>query len=166
VFFFVDETGHTGSNLFDPQQHTLYYGVLSSKVNLDAVVESRLTALRRLLGVPRIHASEVGNAGLVQIVPDLLEIQSRFDARFDLYWLRKTDFAVICFFDQVFDQGLNPAIPWNGYWTPLRYVLLLKVAYLFDEELLEAAWSARLDLADESAARTIVLICETHCCPR
>jgi len=30
MFFYVDESGHTGTNLFDPNQPVLYYGVLSS----------------------------------------------------------------------------------------------------------------------------------------
>lgn len=40
MFFYVDESGHTGPNLFDENQPILYYGVLSSKINLDAAAES------------------------------------------------------------------------------------------------------------------------------
>ena len=35
--FYVDETGHTGPNLFDRTQRVLSYGVLSSPDDLDKV---------------------------------------------------------------------------------------------------------------------------------
>jgi hypothetical protein len=35
MYFYVDESGQTGLNLFDENQPYLYYGVLSSKTNLE-----------------------------------------------------------------------------------------------------------------------------------
>jgi hypothetical protein len=55
MYLYVDEGGHTGTNLFDPEQPMLYYGVLSSTRNV--------------------------------------------------YRVSKPNHAIICFFDQVFDQG-------------------------------------------------------------
>ena len=46
MFFYVDESGHTGSELFDATQPVLYYGVISSDVNLDVLAEERLAPLR------------------------------------------------------------------------------------------------------------------------
>ena len=37
MFFFVDESGHTGANLFDAAQPKLYYGLLSSAVFVEAI---------------------------------------------------------------------------------------------------------------------------------
>jgi hypothetical protein len=51
LYFYVDESGHTGPNLFDENQPILYYGVLSSKINLDAAAESRVKKIRKKLGV-------------------------------------------------------------------------------------------------------------------
>jgi len=161
LYFYVDESGHTGTNLFDENQPVLYYGILSSKVNLDVLAESELSILRARLGVKRLHASELGNGGLVQIVDDLINLQKKYDLRFDIYRIAKPDHALICFFDQVFDQGLNPAITWSAYWTPLRYVLLLKLASLFDEDILKIAWSARIELNDEKANADLIEVCRT-----
>jgi hypothetical protein len=160
VFFFVDESGHTGANLFDSEQPTLYYGVLSSSNHLDYVAEHLLVPLRNKLGVDRLHAAELGNGELVKIADKLASIQKRFRLRFDLYSVKKCDHAVISFFDQVFDHGVNPAITWTGYWTPLRYPLLLKVAYLFDDGLARRAWSARTKTDDKAAASELVAVCE------
>lgn len=159
MYFYVDESGHTGANLFDEAQPMLYYGVLSSKVNVDLLAEPSIAHLRKKLGVNRLHANELGNGPLVKIAQDIVRIQKQLDFRFDLYRVRKPDHAIICFFDQVFDQGLNPAMTWTGYWTPLRYVLLLKIASLFDENLARCAWAARINLKDDAAQKNLVEIC-------
>lgn len=35
MYCYVDESGNTGSNLFDEAQPALFYGVLTSKLDLD-----------------------------------------------------------------------------------------------------------------------------------
>lgn len=159
MYFYVDESGHTGPNLFDTAQPMLYYGVLSSRMNLDVVAEYELSALRRRLKVPRLHAAELGVGKLVSVVPEVAQLASRLDMRFDVYRVAKPDHAVICFFDQVFDQGVNPAVAWAGYWTPMRYVLLLKLASLFDEELAKKAWVARIEPKDQLALPVLLEVC-------
>lgn len=161
MFFHVDESGHTGANLFDEAQPMLYYGVMSSGVNVDILAESRLASLRKRLGVARLHASELGNGSLASVAGDIVAIQKSFSIRFDLYRVAKPDHAIICFFDQVFDQGMNPAMTWTGYWTPLRYVLLLKVASLFDEDIAKLAWDARICVDDNAAHAGMQKVCRT-----
>jgi hypothetical protein len=160
LYFYVDESGHTGANLFDDAQPMLYYGVLSAKVNVDVLAESALSSLRKKLGVPRLHAAEIGNVRLASISEDLVQIQKKLDFRMDVYRVAKPDHAVICFFDQVFDQGMNPAVTWTGYWTPLRYVLLLKLASLFDEQLARIAWEARTCPDDLKAHAGMREVCQ------
>ena len=159
MYIYVDESGNTGANIFDPAQPVLFYGVLSSAVSVDVLAERRLARLRRRLGVQRLHANELRNEGLSSVAEDLLTIQKKLDLRFDFYRVRKIDHAAICFFDQVFDQGVNPAVPWHAYWTPLRYLLLMKVRFLFDEDLLRDAWEARLTINDDKAERILQSVC-------
>jgi hypothetical protein len=160
MFFFVDESGHTGANLFDENQPVLYYGVLSAKTNIDVLAEPIVRTARRRRGVERLHASELGLGGLVQISECLVAIQKKYQPRFDIYRVAKADHAIICFFDQVFDQGMNPAMTWTGYWTPLRYMLLVKLASLFDEDLAKRAWKARIDTNDATAESELVYVCQ------
>ena len=159
LFFYVDESGHTGPNLFDENQPMLYYGVLSSKVNVDLLAEEAVGRLRKALCVPRLHAAELGNGALSKIAADLAQIQKRLGFVFDVYRVAKPDHAIICFFDQVFDQGMNPAVTWASYWTPLRYILLLKVASLFDEEMAKQAWRARIEVDDATAQLGMITVC-------
>ncbi len=139
----------------------LFYGVLSSPVNLDLIAETRFQKLRKQLGVERLHAAELGNDKLATIASDLMAIQKSCSIRFDLYRVAKPDHAIICFFDQVFDHGVNPAITWTGYWTPMRYVMLLKLAHLFDEDLAKLAWTARIELNKEKANAMLVQLCKS-----
>jgi hypothetical protein len=161
MFFFTDESGHTGANLFDENQPILYYGVLASKLNLDVLAEKRLAKLRKKLKVDRLHANVLGNGGIVEIIDDLLKIHKEFKIKFDIFSIVKADHALISFFDQVFDQGLNPAVTWTAYWTPLRYMLLLKLSYLFEEETLKKAWEARIERNDSKSEKLLSEICET-----
>ena len=160
MYFYVDESGNTGNNLFDENQPFLYYGLLASRKDLDIVAKTHLQRMRKKLQVDRLHANELGNKGIAVIVEDLIRLQEQYDIRFDMYKINKVDHAAICFFDQVFDSGMNPAVPWTAYWTPLRYFLLGKVAYLFDDELIRESWSARIELNDIKAEKCLVKICK------
>ena len=163
IFFFVDESGHTGANLFDLDQPFLYYGVLSSKFNIEVSASSAFKVMRTHLGVERLHAAELGMGGLVELGPVLIQLENSLDLNFDFYIVSKVDHAMICFFDQVFDQGINPAVPWSSYWTPLRYILLLTVASLFDDELLKKAWKSRIEIRDKYAQDDLVQVCQILC---
>jgi hypothetical protein len=79
--------------------------------------------------------------------------------RFSLLKVTKPDHSIICFFDQVFDSGMNKAVPWHHYFTPLRYILVFKVAYLFDEALAKDAWKARRERNTARAAQMLTKLC-------
>lgn len=160
MFFYVDESGHTGSELFDAAQPVLHYGVISSNVNLDVLAEERLAPLRKRLNVDRLHASQLGVGKLVTIAKELVAMQRKLALRFDLYRVNKPDHAVICFYDQVFDQAMNPAVTWTSYWTPMRYILLLKLASLFEEDDARLAWSARTDTNRGRANGKLIEVCQ------
>lgn len=159
MYCFIDESGNTGLELFDANQPILYYGLLTAQVNLDIVAEPLLKELRQSLGVKRIHANELGVARLTNIADKLVWFSKKNDLRFSLLKVVKPDHAIICFFDQVFDSGLNKAVPWHHYFTPLRYVLVFKVAHLFDEALAKDAWRARREQNTARAAQMLTKLC-------
>lgn len=160
MYFYVDESGHTGLNLFDENQPVLYYGVITSTSDLEDEASPSVAIMREKLGVGRLHANHLGVGKLTTIADDLLGVVKAHGITFDLLKVMKPDYALMSFFDQVFDQGLNPAVPWNWYWTPLKYVLLFNVVGLFDLELLKAAWVARVNTCDAQANEQFVKICE------
>ncbi|MBA6140749.1 MULTISPECIES: DUF3800 domain-containing protein [Pseudomonas] len=164
MYFYVDESGQTGLNLFDPQQPILYYGVLSSPHNVDEVANDEIQELRERFGVARLHSSELGMGRLTSIASELSALQAKLDLTIDIYRISKPDHALISFFDQLFDQGLNKAVPWSAYWTPLRFVVLAKLAYLFDEDLIKLARKARIEKKTEKANTILQEVCNTLLC--
>lgn len=141
MFFHADESGNTGNNLFDPNQPRLSYGLLSSKTNVDALGVQLHKEMVRRVGVPALHANELGIDRLSTIAPLLCELQRKMRFCFDYYYIVKPDFAVTKLFEAVFDAGLNKAVRWDAYWTPLRFVLLFKLNELLDESILKQAWT-------------------------
>lgn len=159
MYFYVDESGQTGHNLFDEHQPMLYYGVCSSRLNLGVLLKPHIAALAKKFGWEELHANELGVRELTKAAPTIERLIKEYRINFDIYRIAKIDFALICFFDQVFDQGVNPAMTWSGYWSPMRYVLLLKLSALFDGDLLKRAWNSRIDLKSSRAEAELVLIC-------
>lgn len=140
MFFHIDEAGNTGNNLFDPNQPRLSYGLLSSRTNADALCEPIHRKIKRKIGEEQIHANVLGVGGLTEIVPELMKIQNKMGFNFDYYFVEKPAYALVAFFEAVFDAGINEAVKWEYYWTPLRFVLIHKLAVLFDEDLLSRSW--------------------------
>lgn len=79
MYFYVDESGHTGTELFDEHQPVLAYGVLSSRYNLDVLAEDTLAKVRQRLGVDRLHANELRLPTLDSIAVDIFALQKRLD---------------------------------------------------------------------------------------
>lgn len=159
MYYFIDESGNTGLELFDPNQPILYYGVLSAQANLDVIAQPLLKELHQSLGVNRIHANDLGVSRLTPVAEKLARFSKKNDLRFSLLKVAKRDHAIICFFDQVFDSGMNKAVPWHHYFTPLRYVSLFKVAHLFDEGLAKDAWKARREHNPARCAQIFTRLC-------
>lgn len=140
MFYHVDESGNTGNNLFDPNQPRLSYGVLSSATNVDVRCVEIHRRIEQTIGDDIIHANVLGIERLRKIVPELLSIQDKMKFDFDYYFIDKTAYALVVFFDAVFDAGLNEAVKWDVYWTPMRYLMIHKLSALFDEDLLKESW--------------------------
>lgn len=141
MFFHIDESGNTGNNLFDKNQPVLSYGVLSSNLNVDALGQKYHNKMLRELDTNSLHANILGVDKLSKITPLLLELQKHINFRFDYYDIDKISYALVIFFDAVFDAGINPAVKWDLYWTPLRFPFIYKLSSLFDEELLQESWN-------------------------
>lgn len=161
MFFYIDEAGHSGNNLFDDNQPVLSYGVLSSKTNLDLLATGIHAAILRTIGEPSLHANKLGLEGLRAIGGQLMALHRQFQLHFDYYFVDKRSFALVTFFNAVFDAGLNEAVKWDWYWTPLRFPVIAALDTLADERMLRESWSLclvpRADLPNE-AARIVELL--------
>ena len=73
IHCYIDESGHTGANLFDPVQPIFYTGAVISCFDFDARYPTLLEDISRPHGLPRFHANELG---LKKLQPHLSKIQS------------------------------------------------------------------------------------------
>ena len=140
MFFHIDESGNTGNNLFDKDQPVLSYGVLSSKTNIDVLGERIYNKILLKVGEDAIHANVLGVSRLTEISPLLHELHRKIKFKFDYYFIDKYSYALVKFFDSVFDAGLNEAVKWDHYWTPFRYLIIHELSLILDEELLKESW--------------------------
>lgn len=161
MFIYVDESGHSGAQIFKDikAQPNMYYGVMTSKVDLSVEITDALIGMRKILEVDRIHASALGNPSLVRIAPQLLKIQNELGLVFDFYILKKRAHAEFCFFDQVFDSGNNKAIPHVVYFSPFRYLLILELSRMFNDANAERAWNIRIALDDDKVNQELSVLC-------
>ena len=143
MFFFVDESGNTGNNLFDASQPVLCYGTLSSKQNPDVLAKRDHAAMLRKLGVPCLHANELGLSRLSRLAPALIRLQKRFDFRFDYWYMHKPTYALSTLFEAIFDFERNRALKWEKDRAPFALPVFRELSLLCDEEVLKKAWSLR-----------------------
>ncbi len=73
----------------------------------------------------------LGMESLVKILKDVEFIKKRYNLCFDSNRVAKADHALISFFDQVFDQGVNPAVPWLSYWYSNALCVAFKAILTF-----------------------------------
>lgn len=140
MYFHIDESGNTGNNLFDPNQRRLSYGLLSSRTNVDALGQKMHQRMLGIVGADALHANNLGVEKLTRIAPLLAGLQEKMKFDFDYYFIDKPTYALVLLFDAIFDAGLNEAVKWDSYWTPLRFVLIHKLGSILDEPLLREAW--------------------------
>jgi hypothetical protein len=72
MFFYIDESGNTGNNLFDSAQPVPSYGLLSCATNVDILARGIHKKMLARLGVSQLHANELREEGLVKIADLLL----------------------------------------------------------------------------------------------
>ena len=140
MFFHIDESGNTGNNLFDLQQPRLSYGLLSSRTNVDALGLDIHKAMLKKLDVPELHAADLGFGGLEEIASLLMQLQQKMKFDFDYYFIDKRDYALVHLFEAIFDAGINEAVPWIVYWTPMRFLYIAALSSIIDDEILKKSW--------------------------
>ena len=140
---YIDESGNTGVNLFDPTQLFFQNAAMSSMVDFDEVFHNRVQRMADRLGVACLHGNELGVDGVEQIAGNVAELIEFSQVRFYFAAVNKRDVAAIKFYDAIFDPGENPAAPTLSYGIrALKFTLLFKFLYLLDEGDVRLFWDA------------------------
>jgi hypothetical protein len=160
LFAFVDETGNTGSNIFDEAQPDFFTGALITKSNFDLLHTRTLHEIYRRHGFESLHASVLGFGPIEKVAPEILSLLKKNDARFFVSRVEKRYLVATKLFDTFFDAGENPAASWNVYnIRPLKLILCFKVATLLTEDIAREFWDMLMARNEKQARLRIPAIC-------
>lgn len=156
MFAYIDESGHTGKNIFDEAQPWFYYTCALAKEDIDIALKTEFSEMCKKLGVAELHANDLGIEKLKLILPDIQHLVKKHSIRFVFTQVEKKWFALCKFFDAVFDSGENVAAPWTLYNVPgLRHVMLFKIEYIMTQENIQSFWDAILQRDTSIAQSTL-----------
>lgn len=146
MYAYIDETGNTGSNIFDENQPSFITASLITKSNFDVLQNRNINKLARQVGKTELHGNEYGFGKIEEIANGLLSIFKKSNARFFIARAEKRYIAVTKLFDTLFDSFENKAVPWHVY--NIRYfrlLLVFKLATILREDVVEIFWKAILE---------------------
>ncbi|ARB93017.1 DUF3800 domain-containing protein [Legionella longbeachae] len=139
----------------------LYYGLLSSPVSLEVNAHNYLSNFINETNISFIHTKKLSLKTISNLVPSLLKMKNELNLDFKLYRLHKSDLVLIMFFDKIFDCGVNPRVSYTAYWTYLRYIFVLELFDLFDQNDLKKSWSAHLNRNTDESDLILIDVCKS-----
>lgn len=157
MFAFIDESGNTGPNLFDPDQPVFYSVAVISKRDLDIDYAPEFSRLAQSCGASSLHAAELGIAALERILPEIQRMIKRDNVRFFLGEITKRDLVLTKLADTLLDAHENRAVPWHVYNVrALRLLNVVKLSVVANEPSLKGFWCALMDKNPSHAQQAFV----------
>ena len=157
VYAYADESGNTGSNLFDSAQPNFYSAAVISDFDLDTHYKEPFDKFALSEGFVGLHAAEMGMGRLVKFLPTLEKWIKRDTIRFFVGRVVKRHLIVVKIFDTLFDPHENRAVSYHVYWClPLRHIGVIKLNHIVTDEILRSFWGALME-NDEGKSRKLFL---------
>ena len=154
---YIDESGNTGANLFDPKQPHFFTVAMSSPTDFDVEFREDVERIARDLGVRYLHANEIGLKRVEKIAMDVVDVIERSQVRFHHVLVSKPDSAMFQFFYALFDPGENQAASGTAYWCRvLRFEMVVQLASIMELNDVRMFWDAmRAIRSEESEAKAM-----------
>lgn len=145
MFAYIDETGHSGRNIFDDNEF-FSLGTLLTANDVADPIGLALDPFLQSKGVERLHANEWPEHDLIDLAHSLLDtLEGCGHWSLNLFTVHKPYIAPTKFVDMIFDPGENNATPGHWYWDEMhRHVLCLVTDSNMNRELAEDFWGAFL----------------------
>ena len=154
MWAYIDESGNTGANLFDPSQPYFTNIAVSSPVDFDSIYGDRVSKIAGSVRQQYLHATELGVEKVESVAPDILDLVRSAGLRFYFTFVNKRDVAAFKFYDAVFDPGENPAAAKHTYGIrDLRLLLLVKFGAILSEDDAKRFWNAMIGRPTPEAKR-------------
>ncbi len=152
MYAYIDETGNTGSNIFDGDQPVFITAALITKTNFDVLYKDEIKKIAAVINEEELHASLIGPEKIEKIAGPLLALFKKCDARFFVSRIEKKYLATTKFVDTLFDSFENKSVPWHVYnMRPMRLLLVFKIASILTEETAKKFWSSILEKKESKA---------------
>ncbi len=161
IYVYVDESGNTGKNIFDPSQPDYLAGALISKGDFDLRHTDRIKAIAAKIGATAIHGNELGLNKLETIAPNLHELLHSAGTHFFVSRVEKKYLLATKMFDVLFDSGENAAVAWHHYnFKALKIILAFKLGHIIDHNIAREFWSILLMVREDDARKALPPLCE------
>ena len=146
MYSYIDETGNTGSNIFDSNQPDFVTAALITKTNFDILHKKNIRKLAQRVDSTELHGNDYGIGRIEEIADGLLWIFKKSDARFFVARAEKKYIAVSKLFDTLFDSFENKAVPWHVYnMRHMRLLTLFKLSSVLREDVVKLFWQAIIE---------------------
>ncbi|OAP49975.1 DUF3800 domain-containing protein [Sinorhizobium saheli] len=145
MFTYADETGNSGRNIFDQNEHFRLGAILATTDIAPAVHEAIVPFLKQN-GVERVHAHEWPEKEVAELGHKTLDaIEKCGPWSFNLTEIHKPYMAPTKFVDVIFDAGENKEVPGDWYWDELnRHVLCLTIDRAMSLQAAKEFWVSYL----------------------
>lgn len=152
MFAYIDETGNSGKNIFDPEQPIFMTAALLTRRNFDLFHTKDFQSLAANLGDTSLHANKLGLGRIEQVAGPLLEIIKAEKARFFISSINKNYLATSKLVDTLFDSFENKAVPWHVYnLRVMRIMLVFKAGFILNEEIMFQFWDGLMQKNEKKA---------------
>lgn len=140
---YTDESGNSGTNLFDTGQPEFWTGTLVTQPTFEKIAAPIVEKCLAVVKKKELHGNDLGLSGINKIAGELLKLFRGTRPAFLFTKLEKAHLAGTKFADAVLDSGTNRAMSLVHYGPPAaRLPLALQLIQLLDDEDLRAWWIA------------------------
>lgn len=145
MFVYVDETGHSGKNIFD-QNEIFRLGAILCENDCEEVARDLIQVFIDERGVARLHANEWPEEELVSLGHRLIEaLDGGGQWRFSVTTIHKPYVSPTKFIDLIFDPRENKGAPGMWYWDEMhRHTLCVTVDTIMNRVVSKKFWESFL----------------------
>jgi hypothetical protein len=133
VFIYADESGHSGTKIFDTNQEFYIQGALISIYDIQEKIEPIINKYLKLYNTPRLHGYELGEEKVLKITNEIIKILENFKWEVHFTYIEKKLLLSVQFITLILHPFENKAIPYifieNEYF---RHSLLMEVHKILD----------------------------------
>lgn len=146
---YIDESGSTGTNVFDDAQPVFFTGFVASAIDIDLAIDDEISALCRRLGVRHLHAADIPNERRAEYFKEIAALTERYDLRFGVNQLEKRYVVACKLVDVLFDAAENFGVPPQWYFVKeLRLSLVFNLAGVISEASYRSFWACLMEPHD------------------